>query len=186
MEEVWKTIVGFPMYQVSNLGRIKSLGNDRQRKEKILKFGKSTNGYLQVNVGQKSKNVHRIVALHFIENPNNFRTIDHIDSDKSNNRVDNLEWVTHRENSQRYWRKNKLNWTKKPDRQRNYSKIRKTIKNKDINWAKFVGRLANENKSIKIWCKENCFDRDRFTNVVQNYAKSKPEEIETINKYAEG
>lgn len=98
MNEIWKTIDDYPDYMVSNMGRVKSLGNDKTRKEKILKGGKDKYGYLFVKLWKEGKHkmfrIHRLVATAFIDNPNNLPQVNHIDEDKSNNRVDNLEFCT--------------------------------------------------------------------------------------------
>lgn len=109
--ENWKQIDGFkPFYQVSNLGRIRSLArstNDNgglfHRKERILKYSKSRLGYLLVylyaeNGKKKTIPVHQIVAKAFIPNPENKPEVDHKDGNKTNNVADNLRWVTHKEN----------------------------------------------------------------------------------------
>ena len=104
MKEEWRDIKGYEgKYQVSNLGRVKSLkdryGNYR---EKILKPGEYR-GYLQVYLCKENKSkpfkVHRLVALHFIDNPNNYPQINHKDENKTNNSVSNLEWCTAKYNS---------------------------------------------------------------------------------------
>lgn len=98
MEEIWKDIQGYEdLYQISNLGCVKSLGNDKNRKEKILKPKKEKSGYLRVelhkNGGKKQMYIHRLVALHFILNDDLFKTqINHKDENKENNNVNNLEW----------------------------------------------------------------------------------------------
>ena len=88
------------LYQISNLGNIKSLGNDKTRKEKILKARKDTSGYLRVylykNGKRKTFSVHRLVAFMFILNDDQINKVEvnHIDENKENNCVDNLEWCT--------------------------------------------------------------------------------------------
>lgn len=100
-EEIWKDIEGFEgLYQVSNMGRIKSLGNGKSgnSKERILKLRKNTYGYLQVVLSKdgKSKNylVHRLVAEVFLDNPEGYNEVNHINEDKSDNRADNLEFCS--------------------------------------------------------------------------------------------
>ena len=99
--EHWKAIAGYEgLYEVSDLGRVKSLGYG---KEKILKPGKTRGGYLYVNLhkdGQrKTITVHRLVATAFISNPTNLETINHKDEVKTNNTVSNLEWMSHKDNN---------------------------------------------------------------------------------------
>ena len=105
MNEIWKTIPELPNYQVSNLGRVKSLerkvkgrnGSIRIVREKILKPGKDKKGYLQValydNKGErKNMRIHRIVCDAFISNPNNLPQVNHKNECKTDNRVENLEY----------------------------------------------------------------------------------------------
>ena len=102
MEELWKDIDGFVgKYQISNMGRVRSL---HWNKEIILKGGISKFGYRRVvltnNNYRKYYAIHRLVALAFIPNPENKPEVNHKDENKLNNRVDNLEWVTCKENIQ--------------------------------------------------------------------------------------
>ena len=113
-KEIWKDIEGYEgLYQVSNLGRVRSLDRTYTQKARsgsvlnhtykgcILKPN-NVMGYLQVNLqNHKRRNdqkIHRLVAQTFIPNLENKREVNHIDGDKTNNCVDNLEWVTTSEN----------------------------------------------------------------------------------------
>ncbi len=104
MTEEWRNIKGFEgLYQVSNLGRVKSLkDNYGNYREKILKTINRGDGYLFVNLYLNNKckkyDIHRLVAKAFIPNPDNLHEVNHIDENKENNCVDNLEWCDHRYN----------------------------------------------------------------------------------------
>ena len=104
MEE-WRDIKGYEgKYQVSNLGRVKSLKNCKGNcREKILKLRPNKNGYIRIELYIYGKNkkfpVHRLVAAAFIPNPDNYKEVNHKDEDKTNNRVDNLEWCTRKYNA---------------------------------------------------------------------------------------
>lgn len=107
MQEIWKDVDGFEgKYKVSNLGNVLSLDFCRTGKPKLLKPKHHHTGYLIVRLcngaqsKQVNKSIHSLVANAFIPNPDNKRCINHIDGDKTNNHVSNLEWVTHAENSQ--------------------------------------------------------------------------------------
>lgn len=94
MTEIWRDIKGYGgLYQVSNLGNVKSL---KFGKERILKPGKKPTGYLIVilcdNGRRSTIHIHRLVAEAFIHNPLNFPQVNHKDENPSNNRADNLEW----------------------------------------------------------------------------------------------
>lgn len=106
MEEVWKDIAGYEgLYQVSNLGRIKSLDRIVKRKSqpnlpivgKILNPRKGKNGYAYVSLSKEAKrktaNVHRLVAEAFVEKHEGCNVVNHIDGNKENNICDNLEWI---------------------------------------------------------------------------------------------
>lgn len=101
--ETWKDIRGFEgLYQISSLGRVKSLekfdSRGRKWEERILKSGINSHGYLVVilykNGIRKNFKNHRLTAIAFIPNPNNLPEVNHLDENKTNSNVDNLEWCT--------------------------------------------------------------------------------------------
>ena len=109
--EIWKNINGYlPIYQVSNLGRVRSLARQTKantgvfnRKERILRINIGKNGYNFVYIYdtehiKRTIPLHRLVAKVFVDNPLGLNEIDHIDGNKSNNTPENLRWVTHKQN----------------------------------------------------------------------------------------
>ena len=105
MKEEWKDIEGYNgFYQVSNFGQVKSTGGQCgtvKRKEKLRSLSFTHDGYLKVRLIYRGKDqtvrVHRLVAETFIPNPDNKATVNHIDGNKQNNSVVNLEWVNRNE-----------------------------------------------------------------------------------------
>ena len=98
LNEEWRDIEGYEgLYQVSNLGRVKSLNYNHTKSEKILKGIPDNDGYLRVVLfknGRKDYRVHQLVAKMFIPNPENLQVINHTDENKQNNAAKNLEWCT--------------------------------------------------------------------------------------------
>ena len=100
MKEIYKPIHGYESkYMISNLGNVMSLDYQNIRKPTVLNPVKHHLGYLFVHLGQnKIKMVHTLVAEAFIPNPEGKKFVNHIDGNKQNNVVSNLEWVTTKEN----------------------------------------------------------------------------------------
>lgn len=107
MKEIWKDVIGYEgLYQVSNLGRVKSLDrfciDGRKRCGQIMKQVITNGGYFAVGLrkgkGQKRYLVHRLVAEAFIPNTDNKPCVDHINTIRTDNRVCNLRWCTYKEN----------------------------------------------------------------------------------------
>lgn len=152
MEEIWKDVVGYEgLYQVSNLGRVKSIdtilkckNGYRRRNGRILrqKFDGKGN-YLEVSLSKESKvttySVHRLVAQSFIVNSKNKAEVNHKNRLKTDNRAENLEWCTRSENQlHRYINKSK------------YDKSN-GVKGAKSKKAKKVYQYDLENNLVKVW-----------------------------------
>ena len=151
--EEFRDISGYEsLYQVSNFGRIKSLermvghnyGGLKKHTERFLKSTSSYHGYLYINItnGISSKRfyIHRLVASTFLTNPENKSQVNHIDGNRSNNKITNLEWVTHLENQRYSWEKlnRKPNRKGKIGRENNYN-------------SRKVQQFTQSGKLIKTW-----------------------------------
>ena len=124
MIEIWKDIENYEgLYQISNWGRVKSLpkswlkydGGILHQKELILKPRPTTVGYLRVCLRKDNHSkdfyIHRLVGLAFLPNPHNYSEINHIDENKTNNNVDNLEWCSRCQNNN--WGSHNISGAKK-------------------------------------------------------------------------
>lgn len=107
MDEIWKPIEGHPFYEVSNLGRVRSLDRMVQGRGflkevfqagRILKLARCSNGYLAVLLGKGNRKlVHRLVAAAFVDGDQSL-TVNHKDLTRDNNVATNLEWLSHSDN----------------------------------------------------------------------------------------
>lgn len=157
MEEIWKDIKGYEgLYQVSNLGRVKSLERKTRfdNQTKIIQTSFLSNrigkrGYVVVSLFKNNKGktipIHRLIADAFIPNPENKPCIDHINTIRTDNRIENLHWVTSKENSNNplTLAKNKSNcermWLNGAFDNRNNIHYRK------------VGQYTKSGELVKIW-----------------------------------
>lgn len=144
--EIWKDIKDYEgLYQASNLGNIKSV-----KKNRNLKFINRSDGYYYINLSKKSKvkptKVHRIIAQTFIENPNNYNIINHIDGNRKNNCISNLEWCTQSHNIKEAYRMG----TKKPNKIN--IKKRKKVMQFSVNYQliKIWDSIKEASKELKI------------------------------------
>lgn len=161
VNEIWKPIEGFETaYEISNLGRVKSLARLKKHwkggfssvTEKILKGSINSKGYFNVDLSngdvfKKSIDIHRLVALHFVKNIENKPFVNHIDGNKQNNRFDNLEWCTPKENMQHAY-KTGLNIHGKGEKSRN-------VKLNDVKVLEIRASLLTNKELAKIYSIHN-------------------------------
>ena len=168
MIEEWKDIKDYEnLYQISNLGRVKSLKREiidskfRKRiiKEKILKLCKDKNGYLEITLHKDKKAktflVHRLVALYFVEGYFEGAHVDHIDTNKENNIYTNLRFVTQKENNNNPLSKKKLSESKKGHEAWNKGKPMSEEQKKlmsETRKEKGVAKGRNNPKALKLIC----------------------------------
>ena len=150
--ETWKPIKGYPNYEVSDLGRVRSLNWHNEGYTKCLYLKKHPRGYHQVELinqdGKKMLLVHRLVAEAFIPNPENKPQINHIDEDKQNNAVSNLEWCTRQQNMDAYF-------TNHPDKRRPLNeRIKRPTKQQRLYPLRnkfLIGQFSMDGELIREW-----------------------------------
>ena len=86
---MWKLFKFDPSYEINELGVVRNIKTLKELKPFV-----TTNGYLRLRIKGVGYQVHRLISEHFIDNPNNYTEINHIDGDKLNNNINNLEWST--------------------------------------------------------------------------------------------
>ena len=105
--EKWLPIKDYPMYRISSYGRVFSIRTNR-----ILKYWLNNSGYCIIALKNKRFTIHKLVALHFLPNPDNLPQIDHIDNNKKNNHMDNLQWCSCSFNVTKSYKENRHNLEK--------------------------------------------------------------------------
>jgi hypothetical protein len=166
MNDLWRPVKNYPNYLISRNGVIKNNINNLVIKQQINK-----NGYLFVglynNGERKMKKVHRLLADAFIDNPNNYNIVDHIDRNKNNNTINNLRWCTQSENM----RNRKIN-------KNNNSGVKGISRNKGYWICQYndeVNKQINKYFSIAI----NGFNDAKF--MAMQYRSEKERELNYIN-----
>lgn len=150
-KEIWRTYPDYPFIEVSNLGRVRTLdrwvqcnGGKRLVKGRILKQQTNHNGYMQVQFGVDGKYVYlrvsRAVAITYISNPNSLPEVNHIDCDRTNNIVDNLEWCSRQENISY---RDKLGHTAKHNALKK-SVIAINLENSEVFWFESQSEVARQ------------------------------------------
>ena len=177
--EIWKDIKGFEnRYQASNLGRIKTLifKNNKYeiKREKILKQYLGNNGYLRIgltnNNGKRNTYyVHRLIAETFLEKNENQLVVNHKDEDKTNNNVENLEWITKKDN---------ILYSFNLHKERiKAMQTKEATENRIKHFRKPVMQLDKNNNIINIFdsvisaSKYTGFDKSTIANCCRNYYK---------------
>lgn len=188
MREVWKNIKQYEnIYQVSNLGRIRSLdriviylnGKKKFCKGKILKLFKNNKNYFAVNFRGKTFKVARLVAQEFVPNPNNYRCVIHIDGDGYNDCYINLQWAKCRTQTRQ---ENKEKWISKERLYRVWRGIKDRCYDKNNNRYKNYGQLGI--KMCNEWLENyQIFKKWAYLNGYDEKAKRGKKTIDRIDVY---
>lgn len=131
---MWQELKENNNYEINDIGQVRN-----KKTKKVLNYWKSSNGYLQVSLFNKGKQktyyVHRLVANNFIENKCNYKEINHIDCNKENNSIENLEWCDRKHNMKEVYRNN----------------LRKLVYGKDHPSSKKIKQIDLKTGEITIW-----------------------------------
>lgn len=174
MQEIYKDIEGYEgYYEISNMGQVRSTS---YKGIKILKPSKTKNGYLNVILCVKQikthKLVHRLVAETFLENPLNLEQVNHINGNKEDNSVDNLEWCTQEYNNYHAYNNNLLNrYEDRPEA--------KLTKEKVLSIPKLIEQGATTDDLKNLFqvsrrCIDNIFEGKNWTGLGIDFTKLKP------------
>lgn len=166
-KEIWKDIKGYEgIYQVSNKGRIKSLGNNKNRKEKILKQNHVCEDYLAVYLNKYGKRkafrVSRLVYMHFIGDIPEGMQVNHIDENKNNNDASNLNLLTPKDN---------CNWGTRNKRMTNSLLNRIDLSKPVLQINKIDNSVVNEYKSIMDASRKTNISKSCISSVCNNKTK---------------
>lgn len=149
------------LYKVNNRGEVLSV-----RSMKLLKAGKNSHGYMNIALTKDGKSkthkIHRLVAIAFIPNPNNYPYINHKDEDKTNNNVENLEWCTHKYN---------LNYGTAIERRSKSIKENPLKQRKAVIQLSLDGKLISEYRSTKEASEKTDIDRRQISRAINHVGK---------------
>lgn len=169
MEE-WKDIDGFPGYQISSYGNVRSFTNNRHglcNTPHFLGTDTNSNGYKRVFLGSKGRFfVHHLVAKAFIPNPNDYPVVRHKDDDRLNNRADNLEWGTQADNIQDAIRRGRFVSNIAIAKEAALKKQRKRVLAKDLN-----GNPIGEYPSLCAAARDLGLNEGNISNMLHGHQK---------------
>lgn len=156
--EIWKDIMGYEgKYQVSNMGKVRSLNYNNTHTIKELKLKVNRYGYLEVKLSKRNKTknfmVGRLVAMHFIKNPLFKEEVIHISKDAQDNSVENLEWAYHSESKHNMYNKGSREkgqptYSKISYNGKNYNNYTEIAKDLGINKRTFYKRMNELNWNL--------------------------------------